>query len=515
MSIKSKIMDFFRRQKKVAQGGGEKAMKKQLSMGKMTARDRINAILDQGSFKEVDLFVEHNCADFNMDKKELPADGVVTGTGTILGGHPVCIYAQDFTVAGGSLGLAHARKITKLMDIAIKMGVPLIGINDSGGARIQEGVNSLAGYGEIFYRNTKASGVIPQISVILGPCAGGAVYSPALTDFVFVVDDITKMFITGPEVIKTVLGEEITMEELGGARVQTEITGNAHFFAKSERECFDQIKHLLTYIPWNNKKTADKIKPSEPREEFNIEKIVPEDPSKPYDVRDIIRALADDSDFFEVQKNWAQNAVIGFARFNGSTVGIVANQPAYLAGVLDVDSSDKIARFVRYCNAFNIPLLTLVDLPGYLPGIDQEHAGVIRHGAKILYAFSEATVPKITLILRKAYGGGYIAMCSRHLGADFVYAWPTAEIAVMGPEGAANIIFRKEIMQSSDPEKTRQEKIQEYKDKFSNPYVAARDGHIDAVINPDETRSYILHALLMAKNKNEQEVSRKHGIAPF
>lgn len=515
MSIKSKILDFFSRKKKVKSGGGEKAIAKQVAMGKMTARDRINAILDPGSFHEVDLFVEHSCKDFNMDKKELAADGVVTGTGTVLGGHPVCIYAQDFTVVGGSLGLAHARKITKIMDLALKMGVPVIGINDSGGARIQEGVNALAGYGEIFLRNTKASGVVPQISVILGPCAGGAVYSPALTDFTFVVDDITKMFITGPEVIKSVLGEEISQEDLGGARVQTEITGNAHFFAKSERESFEQIKNLLSYIPWNNKKKADQMPPAAPKASFDIEKVVPVDPSQPYDVKDIIRAIADNSDFFEVQDSWAQNAVIGFARFDGETVGIVANQPAYLAGVLDVDSSDKIARFIRYCNAFNIPLLTLVDLPGYLPGIDQEHAGVIRHGAKILYAYSEADVPKITLILRKAYGGGYIAMCSRHLGADFVYAWPTAEIAVMGSEGAANIIFRKEIMGSSDPEKTRQEKIQEYKDKFANPYVAASAGHVDAVINPAETRGYILHSLKMTKNKETEPINRKHGIAPF
>ncbi len=515
MSIRNKILDFFSRKKKVKSGGGEKAMAKQVSMGKMTARDRINTILDPGSFQEIDLFVEHNCTDFNMDKKDLAADGVVTGTGTIYGGYPVCIYAQDFTVAGGSLGLAHARKITKVMDIALKMGVPLIGINDSGGARIQEGVNSLAGYGEIFFRNTQASGVIPQISVILGPCAGGAVYSPALTDFTFVVEDITKMFITGPEVIKSVLGEEISMEELGGARVQTEITGNAHFFAKNERECFDQIKRLLTFIPWNSRKKPDPIAPAPPLPGFDIEKIVPEDPSKPYDVRDIIKAICDNSDFLEVQESWAQNAVIGFARFNGNTIGVVANQPAYLAGVLDVDSSDKIGRFIRYCNAFNIPLLTLVDLPGYLPGVDQEHAGVIRHGAKILYAYSEATVPKITLILRKAYGGGYIAMSSKHLGADFVYAWPTAEIAVMGSEGAANIIFRREINGSDDPEKTRQEKIKEYKDKFSNPYVAAQAGHVDAVINPHETRQYILHSLDMAKNKEVAEVKRKHGIAPF
>ncbi|NLT50801.1 MAG: acyl-CoA carboxylase subunit beta [Ignavibacteria bacterium] len=514
MSIASKIFDFFTRKSKVKEGGGVQAIQKQYSLGKMTARDRINYLLDDNSFHELDLFVEHNCKDFNMDKKSLPADGVVTGTGTIFG-QPVCIFAQDFTVAGGSLGLMHARKITKVMDHAIKMGVPLIGINDSGGARIQEGVNSLAGYGEIFYRNTLASGVIPQISVILGPCAGGAVYSPALTDFVFVVDQISKMFITGPEVIKTVLGEEVTMEDLGGARVQTEVTGNAHFFASNERECFDQVKKLLSYIPWNNYTRARKTDIRLPKTKLEIDKVIPAQVNKPYDIKDIIRAFADDSDFFEVQEGWAQNIVVGFARIEGQTVGIVGNQPLYMAGVLDVDSSDKAARFIRYCDAFNIPLVTLVDLPGYLPGVDQEHAGVIRHGAKILYSYSEASVTKITVILRKAYGGGYIAMCSKHLGADFVYAWPTAEIAVMGSEGAANIIFRKEITEAEDPEMMRKQKIAEYTQKFANPYVAAQAGHIDAVINPEETRGYIMHSLKLAANKKEIRINKKHGVPPF
>ena len=449
-----------------------------------------------------------------MNKKELPADGVITGTGTILG-HPVCIYAQDFTVAGGSLGLMHARKITKIMDHAVKLGVPIIGINDSGGARIQEGVNSLAGYGEIFFRNTRASGVVPQISVILGPCAGGAVYSPALTDFVFVVDNISKMFITGPEVVKSVLGEEVSMENLGGARIHAEVTGNAHFFANNEQECFDQIKKLVTFIPWNNRNKAEKFAVKSPRISNRIENIMPQDPSQPYDVRDIIRSISDDSDFFEVQEMWAGNIVVGFARINGDTVGIVANQPLVMAGVLDVDSSDKGARFIRFCDAFNIPLVTLVDLPGYLPGVDQEHAGVIRHGAKLLYSYSEATVPKITLILRKAYGGGYIAMCSRHLGADFVFAWPTAEIAVMGPEGAANIIFRKEIMSAKNPDEMRKLKVQEYTEKFANPYVAAANGYIDAVVKPEETRGYIVHALEISREKQEIVPQKKHGIPPF
>jgi acetyl-CoA carboxylase carboxyltransferase component len=430
-------------------------------------------------------------------------------------GYPVCLYAQDFTVAGGSLGLMHARKITKIMDHAIKLGMPIIGINDSGGARIQEGVDSLAGYGEIFYRNTLASGVVPQISVILGPCAGGAVYSPALTDFVFVVDKISKMFITGPEVIKTVLGEEISMEDLGGARVHTEISGNAHFYASNELECFHQIKKLFTFIPWNNTKKAERYPSKPPKPKFDIEHVVPMDSRKPYDVRDVIGALCDNSDFFEVQKNWAANIVIGFARLDGDTVGIVANQPMVLAGVLDVDSSDKAARFIRFCDAFNIPLITLVDLPGYLPGVDQEHAGVIRHGAKLLYAFSEATVPKITVILRKAYGGGYIAMCSRHLGADFVIAWPTAEIAVMGPEGAANIIFKSEIAAALDPDALRKQKVAEYTEKFANPYVAAAAGHIDAVLSPAATRGFLIHSLQISALKNETRPHKKHGILPF
>jgi acetyl-CoA carboxylase carboxyltransferase component len=509
----SRFRDYFRRREQASLGGGEQAIKKQLALGKLTARSRIMALLDDDSFHEYDLFVEHRARDFGMDKKQLPGDGVVTGTGTI-SGHPVCIFAQDFTVAGGSLGLAHARKITKIMDHAMKLGVPLIGINDSGGARIQEGVNSLAGYGEIFYRNTLASGVIPQISVVLGPCAGGAVYSPALTDFVFVVDRISKMFITGPEVIKTVLGEEITMEELGGARVQTEVSGNAHFFASSEEACFEQIKRLVTFIPWNNRRKAVPFPPAPPSGEFKVGKVIPEDARKPYDVRDVIKGICDASDFLEIQEHWAPNIVIGFARLQGQTVGVIANQPLVLAGVLDVDSSDKAARFIRFCDSFNIPLVTLVDLPGYLPGVDQEHAGVIRHGAKLLYAYSEATVPKITVILRKAYGGGYIAMCSRHLGADFVLAWPTAEIAVMGPEGAANIIFRKEIAEADDPARVRAEKVAEYSEKFANPYVAAANGHIDAVIDPRQTREYLVHALEVSVEKTEERPGKKHGVPP-
>lgn len=514
MSIFTRVIDFFQKKNKIEIDDAQEAKVKQAKMGKLTARERIEAILDPNTFHEYDLFVEHKAEDFGMDKKFLPRDGVITGTGKVLG-HPVCIYAQDFTVAGGSLGLAHARKITKIMDHAVKLGVPIIGINDSGGARIQEGVNSLAGYGEIFYRNTVASGVVPQISVILGPCAGGAVYSPALTDFVFVVDNISKMFITGPEVIKTVLGEEISMEDLGGARTHAEITGNAHFFADNEQECFEQIKKLVSYIPWHNAKKADKFPAKPPRTEFNIENIIPKESTQPYDVRDIIKAISDDSQFFEVQEHWAANIVIGFARIEGDTVGIVGNQPMVLAGVLDVDSSDKAARFIRFCDSFNIPLLTLVDLPGYLPGIDQEHAGVIRHGAKILYSYSEATVPKITVILRKAYGGGYIAMCSKHLGADFVFALPFAEIAVMGPEGAANIIFKKEISEAQDPNAMRKLKVEEYIQKFANPYKAASAGYVDAVIAPTDIRDYVAHSLMISMDKKEVRPSKKHGIPPF
>ncbi len=515
MTLQKKSSELRRRMQEALMGGGAKAIEKQKATGKMTARERIIALLDPKSFYEYDLFVEHTAKDFDMSDKYLPGDGVVTGTGTI-NGYPVCIFAQDFTVAGGSLGWMHAKKITKVMDQAMKLKVPLIGINDSGGARIQEGVNSLAGYGEIFYRNTQASGVIPQISVILGPCAGGAVYSPALTDFVFVVDKISKMFITGPEVITTVLGEEISMEELGGARIQAEITGNAHFFANSEQECFDQIKRLLSFIPWNNTKKAEAFPKKQPRtRQYSIENVFPTNPRQPYDVRDIIRSITDDSDFFEVQEMFAQNIVIGFARMAGNTVGFVANQPMVLAGVLDVDSSDKAARFIRFCDSFNIPLVTLVDLPGYLPGVDQEHAGVIRHGAKLLYAYSEASVPKITVILRKAYGGGYIAMCSSHLRADFVFAWPTAEIAVMGPEGAANIIFRNEIKNAENPDEMRKQKIKEYKEKFANPYVAAAYGYIEAVIEPSETRSLLIHSLEISSDKSELRPYKKHGIPPF
>ena len=486
-----KVLELQHRKEKIYFGGGTKAIEKQKAMGKLTARERIIALLDKDSFHEYDIFVGMIC------------------------GQPVAIFAQDFTVAGGSLGFMHARKITKIMDYALNMRIPLIGINDSGGARIQEGVNALAGYGEIFFRNTLSSGVIPQISVILGPCAGGAVYSPALTDFVFVVENISKMFITGPEVIKTVLGEEISMEELGGAKVHSELTGNAHFYATSEDECFVQIRKLISMIPMNNTTKAEKIAPAQPLPEYDITKIVPSDPTVPYDVRDVIKALVDESEFLEVMEMFAANIVIGFGRVAGETVGFIANQPMVMAGVLDCDSSDKAARFIRFCDCFNIPIVTLEDLPGYLPGVDQEHAGVIRHGAKMLYAYSEATVPSITVVLRKAYGGGYIAMGSRHLRADFVFAWPLAEIAVMGPEGAANIIFKKDIVSAENPAEMRKIKIQEYKDKFANPYVAAAKGYIDSVIAPSETRMFIEHALKVSAHKNRSQPHKKHGNPPF
>lgn len=513
--IEEKLKELKDLTERLQMGGGESALQKQKDSGKMTARERIDALLDKDSFQELGLFVRHNCQDFGMEKKSLAGDGVVTGIGTV-DGRPVCVFAQDFTVSGGSLGLAHARKITKIMDIAMDMKVPLLGINDSGGARIQEGINALAGYGEIFYHNTFASGVIPQLSVILGPCAGGAVYSPALTDFVFVVDKISKMFITGPEVIKTVLGEEIGMEELGGAKVHSETTGNAHFYANSEADCFEQIRRLLSLIPHNNEETVKSVASSEPKSEYvDLCRFIPSDAREPFDVRNIIKGVCDNSEFLEVHQNFAQNAVVGFGRLNGVTVGVIANQPMVLAGVLDIDSSDKIAGFIRYCDAFNIPLVTFEDMPGYLPGIDQEHAGIIRHGAKVLYAYCEATVPKLTVIMRKAYGGGYIAMCSRHLNADFVYAWPTAEIAVMGPAGAANIIFRKEIKEAEDQAAMRSQKIEEYKEKFANPYVAAGYGYVDAVIDPNDTRRYLIQALDMAKGKKVEAISKKHGLCPL
>ena len=495
-------------------GGGDAKIEKRKLKGLLTARERIDQLLDKDTFNEIDLFVEHQGRDFGLDKQTLAGDGVITGFGKIEG-RPVCIFAQDFTVAGGSLGRMHAAKITKVMDYASNMGVPIIGINDSGGARIQEGVDSLAGYGEIFYRNTLNSGKIPQLSVIMGPCAGGAVYSPAITDFVFMTDKLSKMFITGPKVIESVLNEKIDAETLGGARVHNEQTGNAHFFSHSEHETLDQIKKLLRFLPSAWDKPVPTATPKLPKSNKNIQDIVPEDSKIGFDVKELIAYLVDDSYFLEVQELFAPNIVTGFAFMNGKSVGIVANNPAKLAGVLDVDSSDKAARFVRFCDCFNIPILTLVDLPGYLPGVDQEYAGVIRHGAKLLYAFSEATVPTVTVVIRKAFGGGYIAMASKHLRTDFVYAWPTAEIAVMGAEGACNIVFAKEIAGSKNPEAVRQQKIKEYKDKYSNPYNAASKAYIDAIINPEDTRKQIITSFELAQNKEFTKKKHKHGSIPL
>ncbi|MCK5763405.1 MAG: methylmalonyl-CoA carboxyltransferase, partial [Clostridiales bacterium] len=454
--------------------------------------------------------------DFDMDKKVLPGDGVITGTGSIYG-HPVCIYAQDFTVAGGSLGYMHARKITKIMDHAMKLKVPIIGINDSGGARIQEGVNSLAGYGEIFYRNTLASGVIPQISVILGPCAGGAVYSPALNDFIFMVDKTSQMFITGPQVIETVTGEKVTAEALGGAMTHNSISGVAHFMSPNDEQVINDIRKLLDYLPSNNMEEPPMFEVNDDInrmvEELNT--IIPDNPNKPYDMHDIISAVVDNGEFMEYQPYYAKNILTLYARINGTTVGIVANQPKVLAGCLDVNASDKAGRFIRTCDAFNIPLLTVVDVPGFLPGTAQEYGGIIRHGAKMLYAYSEATVPKVTLIVRKAYGGAYLAMCSKDLGADLVLAWPNAEIAVMGPMGAANIIFRKDINGADDPIKMREQKIESYKDEFATPYKAAERGFVDDIIEPSTTRQRLVDAFNMLSSKREDRPSKKHGNIPL
>jgi acetyl-CoA carboxylase carboxyltransferase component len=497
-------------------GGGPERIQKQHESGKLSARERLERLFDAGSFVELDMFVEHRCTQLGMHKTVAPGDGVITGFGQV-NGRPAYAFAQDFTVIGGSLGEMHAAKITKLQDLAMRMGAPLIGINDSGGARIQEGVDSLSGYGDIFYRNTLASGVIPQISVLVGPSAGGAVYSPALTDFVFMAKGIAKMFITGPDVIKAAIGEEISAEDLGGAMTHNQLSGNAHFACDTEDELFATIRYLLSFLPQNNLEDPPRAAVGDDphRTAEALIHLVPTIPSKPYDMRDLIGQVVDNGEFLEVHRHFAQNIVVGFARLNGQPIGIVANQPRIMAGCLDINASDKAARFVRFCDAFNIPLITLVDVPGYLPGSAQEHGGVIRHGAKLLFAYSEATVPKVTLIIRKSYGGAYLAMCSRHLGADMVIAWPQAEIAVMGPEGAANIIFRKEIREAADPEARRQEMIDEYRDNFANPYQAAKRGYVDAVINPKDTRPTLIAALEMAATKREQRPRKKHGNIPL
>ncbi len=513
--MKEKIERLLETKEKIELGGGESRIAKHHKSGKLTARERIDLLFDEGSFIEVDKFVEHRCTNFDMEKVEAPADGVVTGYGTV-DGRLVFTFAQDFTVVGGSLGEMHAAKICKVQDMALKMGAPIVGFNDSGGARIQEGVDALSGYGKIFYRNTIASGVIPQISVIMGPSAGGAVYSPALTDFIFMVDKTSMMFITGPQVIKSVTGEEVTQEELGGASTHNSTSGVAHFIDNTEAECIERIKQLLSYLPSNNLESAPiyAIEDEINRVEEKLNELIPVNPNKPYDMKEIISLLADAGEFFEVQPNYAKNILTGYIRLNGKTIGVIGNQPKVLAGCLDINASDKAGRFIRTCDAFNIPLLNLVDVPGFLPGTNQEYGGIIRHGAKMLYAYSEATVPKVTLIVRKAYGGAYLAMCSKDLGADQVFAWPNAEIAVMGPDGAANIIFKKEIENSEDPVNTRQEKIAEYRDTIANPYIAAQRGFVDDVIVPSTTRPRLISAFDMLESKRENRPAKKHGNMP-
>ena len=516
MSDESRLEQLRALKAKARMGGGEKRIGRQHERGKLTARERLDLLVDKGSFHELDMFVTHRARDFGMDEKKILADSVVTGWGTIEG-RLVYVYSQDFTVFGGSLSQVHAEKICKIMDLATKNGAPLIGLNDSGGARIQEGVVSLGGYADIFLRNTLASGVIPQLSAIMGPCAGGAVYSPALTDFIFMVKNSSYMFVTGPDVVKTVTHEEVSFEDLGGASVHAEVSGVCHYVAESEADCLFLMRMLLGYLPQNNMEDPPFVESSDDplRSEPALDSIVPDNPNKPYDMRAVIRMVVDESDFLEIQATYALNIVVGFARLGGHSVGIVANQPAHLAGVLDINAADKAGRFVRFCDCFNLPLITLVDVPGFLPGTTQEHGGIIRHGAKLLYAFCEATVPKITLITRKAYGGAYDVMSSKHIRADVNLAWPTAEIAVMGPEGAVNIIFRNELAQAADPEAREAELAQEYRQTFANPYVAAGRGYVDDVIEPHETRTRLINALEMLSNKRDANPAKKHGNIPL
>ncbi|MEM3685044.1 MAG: acyl-CoA carboxylase subunit beta [Conexivisphaerales archaeon] len=516
MSEPEWLEDFRRMNREAEVAGGKDKIESQHKKGKYTARERIQRLLDPGTFQEIDKFVTHRSTDFGLDKNRPLGDGVVTGYGKI-NGRLVYIFAHDFAVFGGSLGEAFGRKITKVMDLAMKNGAPIIGINDSGGARIQEGVVSLAAYSEIFFRNTLASGVVPQISLIAGPTAGGAVYSPALTDMVIMVKGISNMFITGPDVVKAAVGQQVTFEELGGYEVHSEKSGVAHFIADNEDQSFSLVRQLLTYLPQNNSLPPPRVKPrdSPTRTDTNLRYILPPDPNGAYDIRDIIARVVDDGEYLEMHKDWAKNITVGFARLDGYSVGVVANQPSHLSGSLDIDSSNKAARFVRFCDAFNIPIVTFVDVPGYLPGIEQEHGGIIRHGSKLLFAYCEATVPKVTVIIRKAYGGAYCAMGSKYSRADINYAWPTAEIAVMGPEGAVNIIFRKEIDAADDKAKRRQALIKEYRQKFANPYIAAGRGIIDEVIDPAETRPKLISALDSLRDKSEFRPRKKHGNIPL
>ena len=511
-----RIRDLRRRRERIQGLGGPDRVQRQHEAGKLTARERLDLLLDAGTFVEFDMFVTHQAREFGMEKVEAPADGVVTGYGTVEG-RPVYVFSQDFTVLGGSLGEAHARKIVKVMDTAMRTGAPVIGLNDSGGARIQEGVASLGGYAEIFLRNTLASGVIPQISAIMGPCAGGAVYSPAITDFVIMVRGTSYMFVTGPQVVRTVTREEVGFEELGGADVHASRSGVAHFVAQDDVACLQLIRRLLSYLPQNNLDPAPVVEtgddPSRMDEALNT--IVPDDPVKPYDMSEVITLVADRGTFLEVHAHYAQNLMTGFARLGGRSVGIVAQQPSVLAGVLDIASSSKGARFIRFCDAFNIPLVTFVDVPGFLPGVEQEHGGIIRHGAKLLYAYCEATVPKVAVITRKAYGGAYDVMSSKHVRGDLNLAWPTAEIAVMGPEGAIDIIFRRELAEASDPDALRARRVRDYRAQFANPYVAAARGYIDDVIEPSQTRPRLISALAALASKRDVNPRKKHGNIPL
>lgn len=505
-----------KKKEKIALGGGQQRIDKQHSQGKMTARERLLYLFDPGTFVEQDAFIKNRCTRFGMDKLELEGESVVTGYGKI-DGRLAFAFSQDFTITGGALGEMHARKVVKAMDAAAKVGAPIIGLNDSGGARIQEAVDALSGYGDIFYRNAIYSGVIPQISAVMGPCAGGAVYSPALTDFIFMVNKTSQMFITGPQVIKTVTGEQVSAEDLGGAMTHNSVSGNVHFMAETDMDCLDAIRRLVGYLPSNNMERAPSVTGVRDVNRFfaELNEIIPDSPNKPYDMHDVITYIVDSGSFMEYQPYFAKNLITGFARVNGRSIGVVGNQPNVMAGCLDMNAGDKASRFVRTCDAFNIPLLTFVDVPGFLPGTNQEYGGIIRHGAKILYAYSEATVPKITLITRKAYGGAYVAMCSKSLGADMVYAWPTAEVAVMGSDGAVNIIFKNDIDKAEDKEAMRQQILEEYAAEFATPYKAAERGFVDDVIEPHTTRQRIIDAFAMLDGKREKRPAKKHGNIPL
>jgi propionyl-CoA carboxylase beta subunit len=516
MTLQQKLEELRRRHAQAEAGGGEERRARQHAEGKLSAHERLDLLFDEGSFEEIDKLVEHRCQDFGMAEQRIPGDGVVTGYGQI-NGRLAYAFAQDFTVFGGSLSEANAAKICKVMDLAMKVGAPIVGLNDSGGARIQEGVASLAGYADIFLRNTLASGVIPQISAVMGPCAGGAVYSPAITDLTVMVKNSSYMFVTGPEVIKTVMHEDVTMEDLGGPMTHNAISGVAHFIARDDADCLALIRELLSFMPQNNQEDPPRLECHDPADRCDetLDRLVPSEPDKPYDIKEIFTRIVDDGYFVEVHEHFAKNLVVGFARLGGQSVGIVANQPAVLAGCLDINASVKGARFVRFCDAFNIPLITFEDVPGFLPGTQQEYGGIIRHGAKVLFAYAEATVPKITIITRKAYGGAYCVMASKHLRTDVNLAYPTAEIAVMGPEGAVNIVNRRELQKAEDPEKLRREKVQEFRDRFANPYIAAERGWVDAVIEPHDTRPKLITALRMLENKRDTAPPKKHGNIPL